>query len=177
MLNLEKITIQLPESAKDIKLNLANVLSEDGATGLTSKQIANTALAVAYALKNTFLTEKLFIAVTDYLSETEINAAQAAATIMAMNNIYYRFVHLASNQDYSTMPARLRMNVLHNHNIEPIDFELSCFAVSVLNGCGACIDAHEQVLQKSGITKEGIQSAARIAAVLNAVSVALIIGI
>ena len=35
----------------------------------------------------------------------------AAASIMAMNNVYYRFTHLVGG-DYATLPARLRMNVM-----------------------------------------------------------------
>ena len=31
---------------------------------------------------------------------------------MGMNNIYYRFLHLSSNEKYKTMPARLRMNAI-----------------------------------------------------------------
>ncbi len=44
------------------------------------------------------------------------------------------------------MPARLRMNVIETPaSTKPI-FELWSLAVSAINGCGACIDAHEKVL-------------------------------
>jgi len=79
------------------------------------------------------------------------DAARAAASIMAMNNVYYRFLSLASNKDYSGKPARLRMNVIANPGVDKNDFELWSLAVSAINGCGTRIDAHEQALQKNGV--------------------------
>ena len=35
------------------------------------------------------------------LSPEAANAARGAAAVMAMNNVYYRFVHLASNPEYA----------------------------------------------------------------------------
>jgi alkyl hydroperoxide reductase subunit D len=92
---------------------------------------------------------------------------------MAMNNIYYRFTHLASDPDYATMPARLRMNVIANPGVEKADFELWSLAVSAINGCGKCIDAHDQVLRKAGVSREAVQQAVRIAAVIHAVAATL----
>ena len=63
---------------------------------------------------------------------------------MAMNNVYYRFVHLASNPIYGTLPAKLRMNVIGAPGIDKADFELFSLAVSAQNGCGMCIDSHEE---------------------------------
>ena len=42
-------------------------------------------------------------------------------------------------------------------------------AVSAVNGCGRCLDAHEQVLRKAGVARETVQEAIKIASVLNAV--------
>ncbi len=99
-----------------------------------------------------------------------MTAAKAAASIMAMNNIYYRFLHLASNNDYATRPAKLRMNVIGAPGIDKADFELFCLAVSAVNGCGMCIDAHEKVLLAAGVSIDTIQTAVRIAAVVNAIA-------
>src|SRR5690606_25129231 len=73
------------------------------------------------------------------IDEAYANAARAAAAIMAMNNVYYRFVHLASNPIYQTLPAKLRMQCIGNPGIDKADFELFCLAVSAQNGCGMCI--------------------------------------
>jgi alkyl hydroperoxide reductase subunit D len=107
------------------------------------------------------------------LSEGEANAARAAAAIMGMNNIYYRFVHLVEDEEYATLRASLRMNVMSNPGCEKIDFELASLAVSAINGCGMCMASHEKTLRKHEVAATSIQSAARIAAVLHAVAVAL----
>ncbi len=169
-ITLEQLKNKLPDYAKDIKLNLASVLTEEGAGDLSQKQIYHIALAVAYTSKNFHVIESIFDEASKILSAADIHAAKAAATIMAMNNIYYRFVHLISDKSFSSLPAKLRMNVIGNPGIDKIDFELNCLAVSAINGCGMCIDAHTNELIKAGVSKLGIQSVVRIASVLNAVS-------
>jgi alkyl hydroperoxide reductase subunit D len=71
------------------------------------------------------------------------------------------------------MPARLRMNVMANPGIDKLDFELYSLAVSAVNGCGLCIESHEKLLRKHEVSREAIQSAVRIAAVVHAVAVVL----
>lgn len=73
---------------------------------------------------------------------------------MGMNNVFYRFTHLSSNQKYGTMRAGLRMNVIRTHGIDQLDFELWCIAVSAINGCGACVDSHEKILRDKGFAEE-----------------------
>jgi alkyl hydroperoxide reductase subunit D len=104
-----------------------------------------------------------------------VQAAKAAATIMGMNNIYYRFVHLVSDADYQKMPAGLRMNIIANSGIDKIDFELMSLAVSAINGCGMCIDAHVHEVVKGGVSKQGVQSTIKIASVLGATAQAMVI--
>ena len=89
---------------------------------------------------------------------------------MAMNNVYYRFVHLVANPEYGKMPARLRMNFIGSHGIARDEFELMSLAVSAMNGCGMCIDSHERVLLEHGVKPDTIQSAVRIAAVMKALA-------
>lgn len=153
--------------AKDIKLNLGSVLTEEGAPGLTQEQIDSVALVSAYTTKNEAVIEAVKTH-TAHLSEEIIYAAKAATAIMAMNNVYYRFVHLASDKEFGKMPAKLRMNVIGNPGVDKVDFELMSLAVSAINGCGMCMDAHVHEVIKSGTSKEAVQSAIRIAAVMNA---------
>jgi alkyl hydroperoxide reductase subunit D len=87
---------------------------------------------------------------------------------MGMNNVYYRALHLMHNQEYRTLPARLRMNVIANPGVDRVDFELWCTAVSAVNGCGMCLDSHEEELRKRDFSATQIQAALRIAAVVNA---------
>ena len=62
------------------------------------------------------------------------------------------------------------MNVIGAPGIEKVDFELFSLAVSAINGCGMCIDAHEKVLQAAGVSLDTIQTAVRIAAVVHAIA-------
>jgi alkyl hydroperoxide reductase subunit D len=108
-----------------------------------------------------------------HLTEAALNAVRAANSIMAMNNIYYRFTHLVGHENYQQMPARLRMSVIGNPGVDKTDFELWSLAVSAINGCGRCIEAHEAELVKRGTSREQIQDVVRIAAIIHAVAVTL----
>ncbi|TNF66367.1 MAG: alkyl hydroperoxide reductase [Gammaproteobacteria bacterium] len=170
----ETLLSSMGDYAKDIRLNIKNVLDFSKQNHLTENQIAAIALSCAYATKD----EKVIEAINDYalnkISENEHQAAKAAATIMGMNNIYYRFVHLVSKQSYKNMPVGLRMNVLANPGVEKVDFELYSLAVSAINGCGLCIDSHVQVLEKANIDPQAIQHAIKIAAVIHALAQSVI---
>jgi len=174
-MSIQDLKSALPDFAKDIKLNLSSVLTEEGSAGLTASQIAMIALGSAYATKDTVVIKNIADEISDVLSGEDVEAVKAATTIMAMNNIYYRFTHLCSDNSYATMPAKLRMNVMARPGIEKVDFELISLAVSAIEGCGMCIDSHVSVIAKNGISKEGIQSSIRIAATINAVAQALAI--
>lgn len=175
-MGVQDIRNQLGEYAKDTKLNLSKVLSEEGLEGITLAQAHGIALASAYATQHSGLIEALQEEVSPTLSEADIHAAKAAATIMGMNNVYYRFIHLVSDKEYQSMPAGLRMNVIANPGVDKVDFELMSLAVSAINGCGMCIDAHVHEVTKAGISKQGVQATIRIAAVINATAQALVIG-
>lgn len=172
-MKLDEMKAHIPDYAKDLRLNLDSVLSESGAPGLSAKQIAMVALASAVAARHIPLTQAIGEHAASVLSADEVRATHAAAAIMSMNNIYYRFAHLVSDPEYQKLPARLRMNVMANPGCEKIDFELCSLAVSAINGCGACVDSHEKVLREHGLSVQTVQSAVRIAAVLHAVGVVL----
>ena len=172
-MSLEQFKDSLPAYAKDIKLNLGSVLTPEGAPDLTQNQIHGIALASAYATKDAAVIAA--IASESVLSDPEKEAAKAAATIMGMNNIYYRFVHLVSDKEYGKLPAKLRMSVIGTPGIEKVDSELYSLAVSAINGCGMCMDAHVREVEKAGISRTGVQSAIRIAAVVNAAAQAHVI--
>jgi len=169
-MSLEQIRGALPDYAKDLKLNLSALLND---TVLTEQQRWGALLATSLAARNPALIAAVSAEAGTHLSPAAAAAAKAAASIMAMNNIYYRFIHLASDPDYATMPARLRMNVIANPGVEKADFELWSLAVSAINGCGTCIDAHDQVLRQAGATREAIQQAVRIASVIHAIAATL----
>lgn len=167
---MQTIHSQIPDYAKDLRLNLDSVLTEGGAPGLSVRQIAIVALASAIAARHAPLTSAVAEKSAQTLDQKSMDGARTAAAIMAMNNVYYRFTHLATNPEYGTLPARLRMNAMANPGIDKIDFELASIAVSAINGCGLCIDSHEKTLKQHGVSTQAIQSAVRIASVLAAVA-------
>jgi alkyl hydroperoxide reductase subunit D len=169
-MNLEALKTRLPDYAKDLKLNLSSLAMENV---LSEQQRAGTFIACALASRNAETIQAIMGEFAPKLSPEALTAAQAAASIMAMNNIYYRFTHLSSSPDYRAMPAKLRMNVIGKPGVEKADFELWSLAVSAINGCGMCIDAHDKVLRDAGLTAEQIQAAVRIAAVVHAVAATL----
>lgn len=170
MTSLDAIRDSLPDYARDLRLNLGSVLAPAGAPGLTERQIWGVALAAAIASRHVPLARDIETLAAAHLTAADVNAARAAAAVMGMNNIYYRFLHLVEDPQYGQLPARLRMNVLANPGIDAQDFELLCLAVSVINGCGTCVAAHERQLRQHGLSREGVQSTARIAATLHAVA-------
>ena len=169
-MTIENVRDALPDYARDLKLNLGSVLTTNGAPGLNEKQIWSIALATAIAARNTSFARIVEAESRAHLSDKDIEGAKSAAAIMGMNNIYYRFLHLVEDGEYQTMPARLRMNVIANHGIDKLDFELISLAVSAVNGCGLCITSHEKKLRQHEVSRESIQSAVRIAATIHAVA-------
>ncbi len=160
----------VPDYAKDTKINAINVLTPEGAPGLTQEQIDGIALASAYASKVPQAARWAHARAQDRLSAERIEAAKAAASIMGMNNVYYRFLHLVEDADYKLFPAKLRMTVIGNPGIDKNEFELYALAVSAINGCGFCVASHAKKLTLGTLEKQTVQSAARIAAVVSAVA-------
>ena len=167
-MSLDALREALPAYAKDLSLNLSSLASE---TLLTDQQKWGAFVASAYAVGEPSVIKAINAAAAEAgLSEEAATAAKAAAAIMGMNNVYYRSLHLISNPEYKTLPARLRMNLLANPGVDKVDFELWSVAVSAINGCGMCLDSHEAELKKHAVPATNIQAALRIGAVVNAVS-------
>ncbi len=169
-MSIDTLRGRIPAYAKDLKLNLGNVLEPQN---LTAQQVWGIALASAIASRNPQVLEAVAADAATKLSAEARSAARTAAALMAMNNVYYRATHLLSNAEYGKLPARLRMNAIANPGIDKLDFELISLAVSAINGCGMCLDAHEREVLGKGATKEGVQDALRIASVIHAVAVTL----
>ena len=166
-MSLKDFAGALPDYAKDLRLNVGSLLSDPL---LGDQRKYGLILACAHGTGYKPIVDAAEAEVAGKLSPEAANAARAAAAVMAMNNVYYRFVHLATNPEYGQMPAKLRMNVIGNPGVEKDDFELFSLAVSAMNGCGMCIDSHERVLKTHGVNAETIQAAARIGAVIKAVA-------
>jgi alkyl hydroperoxide reductase subunit D len=167
-MSIDALRELLPSYAKDLSLNLSSLASE---RVLNDQQKWGCFVASAYAVGQSDVVRQINLQAEGAgVSQEALTAARAAAAIMGMNNVYYRSLHLLSNAEYKTLPARLRMNIIANPGAEKVDFELWCTAVSAINGCGMCLDSHEAELRKHGVPTAQIQTALRIASVVNAVS-------
>lgn len=169
-MSLETLIDSIPHYARDIRINLGNVLKQ---TELTPQQLWGTAVASAIASRNESVIRALENEAALHVSPETIEAARTAAAIMAMNNVYYRFLHLTENDKYSSMSAKLRMQGLRSHGLDQTDFELWCTAVSAINNCPACVASHERIVREKGLTEEHVLAAVRIAAVVQAAATAI----
>jgi len=169
---LESVRARMPEEARDIRLNLQAVLQSGGA--LSDGERWGTALAAAIASRSGELAEAIAAdARATGVGEEFLADARAAAALMAMNNVYYRFRHLVGKETYGRMPARLRMTRMAQPATNKADFELFSLAVSAINGCQTCMQSHEAVVTGGGLSEEAVHEAVRIAAVVHAAAVSL----
>lgn len=164
-MSMDIIKNAIPDYAKDIKLNISGLINEET---LTAQQFWGCVLACAMAGRNADVIGYAATEAAQNLTPEAVTAAKSAAAIMAMNNVYYKFVGMSANAEYKTMPAKLRMNVIANPGVDKGDFELWSLAVSAMNGCKYCVDAHEAQLKAHNIGATQIQTAVRIAAVMAA---------
>jgi alkyl hydroperoxide reductase subunit D len=160
-MTLDDLKQRLPDWARDLKLNLGAI---SASSELSPRLAWGTALAAAIAARNPALVDAIAADAAPHLDAADARAARAAAAIMGMNNVYYRFLHfMEGSEDYARLPARLRMQVIGNPGVPKLDFELWCLAVSAVNGCASCVRSHEQVVRAGGVT----------AAIVHGVAVAL----
>jgi alkyl hydroperoxide reductase subunit D len=164
---LPELLKTLPAYARDVARSAEVALGE---SLLAPQALWGTVLACAYATGVGPLivaTEQSTAAAG--LPAEACEAARGAAALMAMNNVYFRALHLMQNQEYRTLPARLRASLTANPGVDGADFELWCFAVSAINGCGACMDSHEEELRRRGASAQQVQAGLRISAAVNGI--------
>ena len=164
-MSIDALREMLPAYAKDIAANLCALAEE---TVLSDQQKWGCFLACAYAIGQGEVIRQIEDAAQ--LTDEARTAAKAAAAVMSMNNVYYRSIHLMKNHEYGAMPARLRMSVISKPGVEKVDFELWSLAVSAVNGCGLCLDSHDEVLRRNAVPAQNVQAALRIASAVNAAS-------
>jgi alkyl hydroperoxide reductase subunit D len=173
MNHLDPLRESLPDVARDLKINLQNVLQE---STLGEEQRWGIAVACGFASRNARLAAALMAEAAEKVPPAVLEDARAAATLMAMNNVYYRTKHMLGREEYQTLPARLRMTRIAKPATNKLDFELMCLAVSAINGCERCIQAHEKTVRDAGMPAEKVHDAIRIAATVQGVAVGLELG-
>ena len=173
MASLEDIRASLGDAHKDTRLNLGAVL-ESGS--LTLEQRWLVAVTSAITARNDRLKDAIVEEARKALAdkaEPVLEDARAAASLMGMNNVYYRFRHMIGKETYSQKRAGLRMNRLAQVATNKVDFELACLAASAITGCEMCVRSHEDVVLKGGLSEDQVHDAVRVAAVMHAAAIAL----
>ena len=172
-MSLKQFADTLPDYAKDLRLNISSILSDQT---LGEDRKLGLLLACAHGSGYRPLAAAAEAEVEGKLSDQYANAARGAAALMAMNNVYYRTKHMLGGEEYQTLPARLRMTRIAKPATNKLDFELMCLAVSAINGCERCIQAHEKTVRDAGMPAEKVHDAIRIAATVQGVAVGLELG-
>lgn len=167
---LERLRRSLPAHARDLAANLELTL---GAGSLDEAQRWGVAVASGYATRHAGLAAALEVEAAPRVSPAVLEDARAAATLMAMTNVFFRFRHFVQDERLASLPARLRMTRLARPAAEPAAFDLMCLAVSAINGCEACVLAHERKSRERGLTEQHVVDAVRIAGTLQGVALAL----
>jgi alkyl hydroperoxide reductase subunit D len=170
---LDALRETLPDDLKDIRLNLSAVLAGEN---LEAAQALGVALAAARFIRSEKLIDALTADITAGLGDAAAGVfadATAAAGIMAMNTVYYRFRHMIGKESYAARPARLRMNRMNQPMTSKATFELMSLGCAALAGCEMCLQSHEASLLKLDLSEDACHDAVRVAAVINAAAVGL----
>jgi alkyl hydroperoxide reductase subunit D len=168
-MSVESLKAALPEYAKDLKLNLGSITRT---AVLNEEQLWGTLLASAAATRNAQVLGEIASEAADNLAAEAYNAALGAASIMGMNNVFYRGRGFLEGR-YDDLRPGLRMNIIGNPGVDKATFELWSFAVSSINGCSHCMVAHEHTLRESGIDREVVLEALKVAAIVSGVAQAM----
>jgi lipoyl-dependent peroxiredoxin subunit D len=161
---IDQIKDALPEYAKDTKLNIDAVINR---SALSKEEAEACALAAAVASGNGKIVGLLMGNMED---QVEMTAALTAASLMAMNNVWYPYIEMAEDANLSGLPAQLRMNAIASHGgTTKARFEAYSLSASIVGKCHFCVKAHYDTLRKEGYTVEQLRDIGRIAAVMTSV--------
>lgn len=165
---LERLTKGESKYIKDLRLNFKKILKEKE---LNAKEIALLGVALAANAENKVLGDYFEKAAQEVeASEAEIAEAVACASLLANNNVFYRFRHFMGKEKYETIPAGIRMNIMMKPVTGKTFFELASLAVSAVNGCERCVVSHENSLLKMGESEEKVFEAVRFASIFTSVT-------
>lgn len=149
---------------RDLKLNFSSTLTS---AHLSEKECALLALSIAVNNNNKVLID--FFEQHSLAKEAtaeEIAEAVGCASLLALNNVFYRFRHFTGKEKYTQIPARVRMQLMSSPVTGKEFFELMSLAVSAVNGCEMCVNAHENSILHLGSTQERVFDAVRIASIV-----------
>src|SRR4051812_34443832 len=167
--SIQAIKDRLPAYAKDVKLNLDAVLFRGS---LAPSDALGAALAAAFAARSPPLIEAF--RANEAIDSKHVEAALTAASLMAMNNVWYPFVEMAADPDLASARPELRMNAYATYGgVDRRSFELYALAASIVGKCEFCVKSHYNLLRESGMSALQLRDAGRVAAVVAAAAQAL----
>lgn len=171
-MSLDALKAAVPDYAQDLRRNLDAVVEHGG---LTQQRLWGTVLACAIAARSARVLREVAHEAGARLSADALTAAKSAAAHMAVNNVFHRTRHLLSDPAYGELRTGLRMTALGRpgEGVTKADVEFWSFAVSAVNACGLCLDAHERALRRLEVDRETIQEGIKIAAVVQALATTL----
>ncbi|MFA6249247.1 MAG: carboxymuconolactone decarboxylase family protein [Mucilaginibacter sp.] len=151
---------------RDLKLNFTSTLTSEH---LSPKECALLGLSTASNNQNApLIAYYTNVAKQNDATDADVAEAVGCASLLASNNIFYRFRHFTQKEKYTQIPARIRMQLMMKPVTGKEFFELMSLAISAVNGCEMCVNAHEDSLIKLGTTEERIFDAVRIASLVTA---------
>ena len=164
---VETVKDSIPDHAKDIKLNLDNIMKNHGLEPVDAHACA---YAAAIAAGNGGLAFEIEMNSPLFLNDAEREATKAAAALMGMNNIWYPFVDMVKDPELKGLPPGLRMNVYANHGgVSKQKFEMYALAASIIGKCEHCVKSHYDILKAGGMTVQQLQAVGKIAAIVHAI--------
>lgn len=163
--NVETLLNAESKYFKDLKINTGNVLFN------TQHLSRKEALLLAYGVAVNEKANELKSSFKELASQegaipAELAEVVACASLMATNNVFYRFRHFMGKEYYNSTPAGIKMSLMMNPVLGKEFFELLSLALSSVNGCEMCVKSHEQSVLNHGASEARILESVKLAAVI-----------
>src|SRR5690606_10346684 len=130
------------KDVRDLKLNFSSTLTSEH---LSEKECGLLGLSIAANNQNAILIKYYTnYALNNGATEEEVAESISCASLLASNNVFYRFRHFTQKEKYGQIPARIRMQLMMKPITGKEFFELLSLAVSAVNGCELCVNAQDR---------------------------------
>lgn len=157
---------------RDLRVNLKSTLDSASLGGRKNAYLI--ALAVASNERNNRLIPAFTeLAKKEGATDSEIGEIHAIASLLATNNVFYRFRHFSENKTYDNMQAGIKMTIMARPVLPKMFFELVSLVVSAVNGCEVCVNSHEKSVRHEGGSEQMIFDAIRLGAVVRGLSISM----
>jgi len=157
---------------RDLRINLKMTLESTSLGGKKNAYLIALAVAVNER-SNPLIHAFTEAAKRDGATDAEIAEVHAIASLLATNNVFYRFRHFSENKVYEQMQAGIKMTIMARPVLPKMFFELISLVVSAVNGCEVCVNSHEKSVREAGGSEQIIFDAIRLAAVVRGVVVSM----